>query len=197
MSYPPVHYQEYDKNRMIEIIKAYPLATIISIENKEPLITHLPLILKNNNTLIGHIDGANPQAYLMKDNHPITVIFSGPQSYISPSIFKTSQLPTWNFVKVHLKGTVKAISDNMALKNSLITMTTILEAPEHKYALTPENNQMNAALNYINMFEITINNWEGKFKLSQDKNDEERELAKQALMNADNKNLKDLLEKIY
>jgi len=108
---------------MIDVIKTYPLATIISVKDKEPLITHLPLIYSEDGKLIGHIDKFNPQADLLKDKNPITIIFSGPQCYISPSIYSTTQLPTWNYIKVHLKGAVERIESKDALKNSLIKMT--------------------------------------------------------------------------
>ena len=94
---------------MIEVIKTYPLATIVSVKNNEPLITHLPLIYNDDGNLIGHIDIYNPQAEVLKNDNDITIIFSGPQCYISPSIYTTKQLPTWNYIRVHLKGKVKAI----------------------------------------------------------------------------------------
>jgi len=184
MKYPPPHHQENDHHNLIEVIKTYPLAAVISIKNNEPLITHLPLILNDEGKLIGHVDIYNPQTELLKDNNPITLIFSGPQCYISPSVYTTTQLPTWNYIKVHLKGTVKAIESKEALKQSLITMTAFLEAPEHKYVLDANNPRMEANLNYIKMFEITITDWEGKFKLSQDKKTADTQNAKKELETA-------------
>ncbi len=134
---------------MIEVVKTYPLATIISIKNDEPLIIHLPLIYREDGKLFGHIDKFNPQTELLKDNNPITIIFSGPQCYISPSIYSTTQLPTWNYIKVHLKGTVARIESKAALKNSLIKMTEFLEAPEHNYVLEADNPSMERNLDYI------------------------------------------------
>lgn len=181
---------------MIEVIKSYPLATIISIKNNEPLITHLPLVYNESDNLIGHIDKYNPQTALLNNNAPITVIFSGPQSYISPSIFKTPQLPTWNYIKVHLQGTVNAIESKDALKQSLINMTEFLEAPEHKYILKEDNSSMEGYLDYIRMFEINISNWEGKFKLSQNKTKKDFEIARQELIATNKKDIGDFLEKL-
>ena len=42
--YPPKQHQDNDINHMIEVIKTYPLATVISVMDNQPLITHLPLI---------------------------------------------------------------------------------------------------------------------------------------------------------
>jgi transcriptional regulator len=182
---------------MVEVIKTYPLATLISVKNDEPLITHLPLVYNEVGKLIGHIDKYNPQAALLKNNNPITIIFTGPQCYISPSIYETTQLPTWNYIKVHLKGKVKAIESKEALKSSLITMTEFLEQPEHKYILEPDNQRMLDALDYIEMFEITIDSWEGKFKLSQDKKPKDITNAREELTRSNQASIKLFLQKVF
>ncbi|GGI58300.1 FMN-binding negative transcriptional regulator [Winogradskyella haliclonae] len=196
MKYPPKHHQDNDINHMIEVIKTYPLATVISVKDNQPLITHLPLILEGNK-LIGHIDIYNPQAQLLKDNNDVTIIFAGPECYISPSVYTTTQLPTWNYIKVHLKGKVKAIESKAALKQSLITMTEFLEAPDHKYVLEPDNPRLDRNLNYIEMFEIEITNWEGKFKLSQDKNPRDTRAAREALIKTNQESIKQFLDNVF
>ncbi|WP_179335837.1 FMN-binding negative transcriptional regulator [Winogradskyella costae] len=196
MNYPPQQHQDNDKNHLIEVIKTYPLATVISVKDNEPLITHLPLIYENGK-LIGHIDVNNPQAELLKDKKDVTLIFAGPECYISPSIYSTTQLPTWNYIKVHLKGTVKAIESKTALKQSLIKMTEFLEAPDHKYTLESDNPRLDKNLGYIEMFEITITDWEGKFKLSQDKKPIDTAAAREELIRSHHKNIKQFLEKIF
>lgn len=196
MKYPPPHHQDHSKIHMLEVIKAYPLATVVSISENEPYITHIPLVYKDN-ILVGHIDKFNPHAELLKDGKDVTVIFSGPDCYISPSIYTTKQLPTWNYIKVHLKGTVKAIESKEALKNSLIEMTEFLESPEHKYVLDADNKRMEAALDYINMFEITITDWEGKFKLSQDKKTADKINARHELIRANQENIKTFLDTVF
>lgn len=196
MNYPPKHHQDNDVNHMIDVIKTYPLATVISVKDNEPLITHLPLIYKDGK-LIGHIDIFNPQAALLKNDNNVTIIFGGPQCYISPSVYSTTQLPTWNYIKVHLKGKVKAIESKAALKQSLITMTEFLEAPDHKYVLEPDNPRLDANLNYIEMFEISITEWEGKFKLSQDKHPKDTRLAREELLRANQESIKLFLDKVF
>ena len=182
---------------MIEVVKTYPLATLISVKDNAPLITHLPLIYNEAGNLIGHIDIYNPQAELLRNENDITIIFSGPQCYISPSIYTTKQLPTWNYIKVHLKGKVKAIESKKALKESLITMTEFLEAPDNKYVLEPDNRSMKGYLNYIKMFEISIDSWEGKFKLSQDKKPRDIENARAELIRDNKASIEEFLRKVF
>jgi transcriptional regulator len=98
---------------------------------------------------------------------------------------------------VHLKGTVKAIESKEALKESIIKMTAYLEAPDHKYILEPDNPRMLGALDYIRMFEITITDWEGKFKLSQDKRPKDIKNARQELIRANQESIKVFLDKVF
>jgi transcriptional regulator len=183
---------------MIEVIKAYPLATVISLKDNAPLVTHMPLIYRESDgKLIGHIDIYNPQTALMRDDNDVTIIFSGPQCYISPRVYTTTQLPTWNYIKVHLKGKVKAIESSDALKESIIKMTEFLEQPDHKYVLEPDNPRMDAAIDYIKMFEISITDWEGKFKLSQDKKKADTEAAKQELIRTNQESIEPFLKKVF
>ena len=196
MKYPPKHHQDSDRNHIIEVIKTHPLATIISIKDNEPLITHLPLIYEEGK-LIGHIDIYNPQTELLKNNNDITILFYGPQCYISPSVYNTTQLPTYNYIRVHLKGKVNPIENRETLKQSLIKMTEFLEAPSPKYILEPDNPRLDANLNYIKMFEIDITNWEGKFKLSQDKKLKDTKAAREELIKRSQESIKQFLDNVF
>lgn len=196
MNYPPKHHQDNDRDHIIEVIKTYPLATIVSVKDNQPLITHLPLIL-NEGKLVGHIDIYNPQTELLKDNNDVTILFYGPQCYISPSIYNTTQLPTWNYIRVHLKGKVKALENTQALKESLIAMTEFLEAPDHKYVLDANNPRLDANLKYIKLFEIEIDSWEGKFKLSQDKHPKDIKNARAELLRANQESITMFLDSVF
>lgn len=197
-NYPPPHHLDHEIDNMIKVIKSYPLATVISVKDNTPLVTHIPLIYRESDgKLIGHIDIYNPQTNLMKDNNEVTIIFSGPQCYISPTVYTTTQLPTWNYIKVHLTGNVKAIESKEALQESLITMTEFLEQPDHKYILEADNPRMAGSINYIKMFEIDITKWEGKFKLSQDKKKSDTANARAELIRANQVSIEGFLDAVF
>ena len=196
--YPPKKHQDSDKKHLIQVIKTYPLATVISVKNNTPLVTHLPLIYRESDgKLIGHIDIYNPQTEVLQNQNDITILFSGPQCYISPSIYTTTQLPTWNYIKVHLTGTVSRIDNKDQLKQSLITMTEFLEAPNHKYVLESDNPKLDKNLDYIKLFEISIDTWEGKFKLSQDKKPKDTEHARNELLKTNQASIKAFLDQVF
>lgn len=195
-NYPPPHHQDANREHIIEVIKTYPLAILISVKDNLPLISHLPLIYSDGK-LIGHLDKNNPQAKLLKDANDVTVIFTGPQCYISPSIYTTTQLPTWNYIMVHLKGKAKEITDQKTIIQSMIDMTSFLESPEQNYILAPDNPRMAQFISYIKGFEIDITHWEGKFKLSQDKKPQDIENARNELVRANQESIKRFLDQVF
>ena len=186
MNYPPKHHQEDRFENALELIKMYPLATVITSSSNKVLSTHIPLVYSDKGTLgtlVGHLDKFNPQINHFEDkDHDLEIIFHGPEVYISPSKYSTTQLPTWNYFKVHLRGKIILKKELQDVKESLIAMTAFLEGEKPNYVLDENNPRMHAALDYIVGFHIKISSWEGKYKISQDKNKEDRKRAKQALI---------------
>ena len=188
MHYPPPHHQESNFENIIALMQTYPLATIITAKNEDILSSHTPLIYQANNELgrlIGHLDKYNPQLDHFRSNEKVELIFNGPQVYISPSVYGTTQLPTWNYFKAHLKGRIKIEDDQEKVKQSLINMTAFLEGENPSYTLESNNPRMAAALDYIVGFHIEIDSWEGKYKISQDKRKDDQLRAKKAMQEAE------------
>ena len=196
MTYPPPHHQDDNKDHLREVIRQYPLATMITVSNETPFVTHLPLILHDENILVGHIDKYNPQAAHITAGHRVELVFYGPQCYISPVVYVTEELPTWNYIRVHLSGYIEPIDDPEVVKDSLIAMTAFLESPDHRYVLEPDNPKLHRALPYIKGFKVHIDRWEGKLKLSQDKSSENQERANTALIKANQNNISAFLDRI-
>ncbi|MDX1472140.1 MAG: FMN-binding negative transcriptional regulator, partial [Flavobacteriaceae bacterium] len=97
---------------------------------------------------------------------------------------------------VHLTGNVVRIESDEKLKESLIIMTEFLEQPDNCYVLKSDNPRMEGLLPYIKMFEITITNWEGKFKLSQDKKKSDMNFAKEELAKSNEENIRNFLTEL-
>jgi transcriptional regulator len=76
-------------------------------------------------------------------------------------------------------------------------MTEFLEAPDHKYVLESDNPRLDKNLNYIEMFEIEITDWEGKFKLSQDKKPKDIEAARNELVRVNQESIRKFLDKVF
>ncbi|RMA57112.1 FMN-binding negative transcriptional regulator [Ulvibacter antarcticus] len=196
--YPPPHHQIQDRQKMIAVIQQYPLAMLVSTLNNTPFITHIPIIYnQDSGKLVAHIDKYNPQVTSLTDGASVTVVFRGPDCYISPSAYTTKQLPTWNYMIVHISGTIKLINDADEAKETMIDMTKFLEGNEQKFVLHKDNPSMERFVNYIQAFEINITNWEGKFKLSQDKNPQDHENAKQELIKKSGEDITGFIDSMY
>ena len=196
--YPPPYHQTQDQQKMIALMKAFPFAMLVSAKEGTPFVTHIPIIYNDETgKLVAHIDKYNPQVETLIDGAEVTVVFKGPDTYISPSVYTTKQLPTWNYIIVHITGTLTLINDPEAAKDTMVAMTKYLEGPEEKFVLEKDDKRMKRAINYIQAFDITITHWDGKLKLSQDKIPQDQENAKQVLLKKSSKDIARFIESMY
>ncbi|TGL57668.1 FMN-binding negative transcriptional regulator [Leptospira sarikeiensis] len=164
--YTPEHFKLEDLNIIHEIIGKYPFAVFVSNLEQGLEATHIPLLLSSNkNSLVGHMASVNP---LLKKNTNVLCIFHGPHAYISPTWYETDQtVPTWNYISVHAKGTMKildAVQTEKILEESILYFES--ESSDYKYG-TPKLEIKKALLGKIKGFEITDLSFEAKIKLSQ------------------------------
>ena len=75
-----------------------------------PLISHVPFLLDDDGrTADLHLIRSNPIARL-KAEVPAVIAIAGPDSYVSPDWYAVpDQVPTWNYVAVHLRGTLRVL----------------------------------------------------------------------------------------
>lgn len=148
------------------MINYFPLAEIITARKDTILVSEIPL-LYTKNKLIGHIANSNPQLEHFKQNQKLKVIFCGPQAYISPELFQTEELPTFNFARLHIEGdiylksTESMLQDVKLLYQHLDTSTSDL--------FRSQQTKINKLSQYITGFSIDIKSIDFRFKLSQDK----------------------------
>lgn len=195
--YPPEHHVETDKEKIYRVIENFSFATLISNTENDVLVTQLPLILNRHEgekgLLVGHMDKNNPHAKYL-DNEKVVAIFHGPDAYISPNVYASSQLPTWNSISVHVRGTIRLNTSVKSVKQSLIDMTSYLEPDSDGYVLKPDDERIEALIHYVVGFTIEIEEMIGRFKLSQDKNEEDTQLAKKHLISENRKVDKKLID---
>lgn len=196
--YPPPHHQSDEIGKMISVIKHFPLGMLVTAKDGKPFVTHIPFIYnETSKKLVAHIDRNNPQLHTLTENAEVTIVFKGPDTYISPSIYKTPQLPTWNYIIVHVTGNIHLLNEPQSIKKTMIDMTAFLEGEAQKFTLKNDDPRMDRLINYIQAFEIEITDWEGKFKLSQDKNATDFENAKQELKNKSENDISGFIDEIY
>lgn len=195
--YPPKYYLEHDRQKIFRVVETYSFATVISRTEDDVVVTHLPLILDRQRGefgyLVGHMDRKNPHARYL-NSAKVFVIFHGPNAYISPNVFESPQLPTWNSISVHIKGVTRITESTEAVRDSMIKMVSFLEKGEDPYILDKDNHKMQRFLGYVVGFEIEILEMLGRFKLSQNKNAGDKQLAKEHLISESKKGHAQLID---
>lgn len=171
-------FQQASKKQIESLIAHFPLAEIITSTKDNILVSELPLV-KHKNELLGHIANQNPQLEHFKKSKKVKVVFSGPQAYMSPSLFETQELPTFNFARLHIDGEISLksatdmLGDIKKLYRSLDTsVDALFKTQEHKIQHLSQ---------YITGFCINITKIDFRFKLSQDKSPQHQRVALEAL----------------
>lgn len=142
-----------------------------------PLMAHVPLIIEEGRVLF-HLVRSNPIARIMGDGLPGKFFVQGPGSYISPDWYELEdQVPTWNYVAVHLAGPVRLLPQNR-LRDVLERLSDRFEAdlaPKPIWKLDKVAEEPLARLmRQIVPCEMIVEDVQGTWKLGQNKPEEAR-----------------------
>jgi transcriptional regulator len=170
--YLPPQFKAKEAAHAAEIIRAYPLASLISNDDEAfPFVTHLPLHLLDGaqpRCLLGHCAKANPHWRYLQARPEALVTFMGPHAYMTPRVYPDlARVPTWNYLAVHCKVSVKLIEEPLAkdrLLKKLIGDHDPSYAPQW-IALGEE--YQHKMLAGIVAFELTIVDLQCKLKVNQ------------------------------
>lgn len=182
--YIPNSFAERDLPTLLSYLEAHPLAVLVTRSREEGLVaTHLPLLVQREvgemGALFGHVARANPHARALTDESAESMaIFSGPDAYISPEWYATKResgrvVPTWNYVAVHVYGTLRLRDDPEFLRHHLEMLTALHEAgrPRPWKVSDAPDDYIGQQMRAIVGVEFTIGRLEGKWKMSQNRPD--------------------------
>ena len=175
--YVPKHFREETWLEIRKVIEEHSFATIISCDAGVPVATHAPLQLveaaAGKFVLQGHLARANPQWRLFESGQKVLVIFAGPHSYVSPRWYEQVNVPTWNYIAVHVYGKVRLVTDSGELRGLMKGLVDRYEGHielSRRYTvegLPPE--YLESQMRGIVGFEISVDEAQASFKLSQNR----------------------------
>ena len=178
MFQPPV-FREDRQDVMQELIEAHPFATIVSSVTGGLTADHVPLVLKSHSvkaSLQGHIAVNNPLFRETQEAFEVLTIFQGPQTYVTPSWYASKQdhgkvVPTWNYVVVHVRGELRFTRESKWLLQHLEDLTRQHESHRAEpWAVSDAPSDfVQRQLRGLVGFEITIQDMQGTWKVSQNK----------------------------
>lgn len=163
------------KNENLEEVKGFlennSFGILVNQVDGKPWATHIPLELDidedGNDILVSHIAKANPQWKSFEDKGEVLCIFNGPHSYVSSSWYQEEEVPTWNYIAVHVYGKIK-ILDESAVLASMHKLVDKYEEPSKKpISINNLSKKTMRQIKGVVGFQITIEKIQAAYKLSQ------------------------------
>lgn len=166
-------FERFDDADVRALIEGYPLAWVCGGDAGALEASLLPLIGVYDDAgrlveLIGHLMRSNPLYRALTDDPRATILFSGPDAYVSPEhAGRRDWAPTWNYAQVKIGAEIafdEALTE-MSLKVLIDAMEAGRVAPWGVEELGPRYRGM---LTQIIGFRARVTGMSGKFKLGQD-----------------------------
>jgi len=143
-----------------------------------PLLSHLPFLVSEDGAAVhAHLVRANPIARILAaGERPAVLAASGPDGYVSPDWYgpEPDQVPTWNYVAVHLRGTLR-LRPEAALHPHLDALSARFEGellpkpPWRTSKVSPD--RLTSMMRAIVPIELAIETVDGTWKLNRNKTD--------------------------
>ncbi len=103
----------------------------------------------------------------------VLLIFGGPNTYISPTWYNHLNVPTWNYIAVHLYGTPRVIDGGPELEGILSRLIKRYETEsDYRMETLPPDFREKEMRGTVG-FQVKVTRVEANFKLSQNRNDED------------------------
>jgi transcriptional regulator len=184
--YIPAHFREDRVPILHQAIKQLGFGTLVTAGKDGLEASHLPMLVHQEpapfGTLYGHVARANTQWKNVQAGVQALAIFLGPNVYVTPSWYPTKiqtgkVVPTWNYLAVHVYGEIAFFEDPARLREHVAELTDAHETSRAKpWAITDApSDYIDKMLGAIVGFELVITRLEGKWKMSQ--NRPEQDLA--------------------
>ena len=188
--YLPQHFAETRPEILQQAILESRLPIVVTLGDDGLEASHIPLLYDPqpapdgsapHGTLFGHIARANRQWRRYRTDIDTMAIFQGPDVYVTPSWYKTKRetgkvVPTWNYIAVHAYGRLRIFEDATELRQLVTRLTNRHESGRAKpWAVADSpNDYIDAQLKGIIGLVLPISRWEGKWKMSQNRNAADR-----------------------
>jgi transcriptional regulator len=179
--YQPPHFREDRREVQHALMQNHSLGLLITAGPEGLQANFIPFLIdalaSEHGTLRAHLARANPQLRELAAVEECLVVFQGPQTYVSPSLYPTKQetgkvVPTWNYITVHAWGRPRVMDDAAWIRNQVDDLTRHKEAERTapwQVSDAPEP-FLAAQMKGIIGLEIPIARIEGKWKVSQNRN---------------------------
>ena len=203
--YQPPGFVETDEDVMRALIAAHPLGLLISASPEGVEANPIPFLVSVNDGLTrlrAHLARANQQWKHIRDGASVLVVFQGADTYVTPSWYASKAehgkvVPTWNYAMVQARGTASVEQDPDWLGAQVRELTDHHEADRPtpwKVEDAPEK-FVTAQMRGIVGLDIAVTELTGKWKVSQNRPESDREGVEAGLMETGEAGMADLVRR--
>ncbi len=200
--YIPRMFHESSWPEIRQVIEENSFATVISCNAGSPTATHVPLRLLESATgaakLQGHMSRANPHWRLFEREGQCLVIFAGPHAYVSPRWYDHVNVPTWNYVAVHVYGKPRVVTDAADMRELIKGLVDRYEGgvdADARYTVEGlPGDFLESQMKGIVGFEIAVDEVQASFKLSQNRDQKNYESVITELRKSDDQKAKSVAQ---
>lgn len=153
------------------LIEQYPLAWICAGGGSEACL--LPLIGVYDEAdrlveLIGHYALTNPLQEAIKRDPLVSILFTGPQGYVSPSdADRRDWGPTWNYAQINIRAEISVEPELTARSLELLVDHVERDRP-NTWSIHELGERYNLLVTQIVGFRASVTELSARFKLGQD-----------------------------
>ena len=170
----PKLYREEDRAKIVEFLRANGFPALVSHDGGKLIATHLPVEVVENTdgslTVLGHMSRANPQ-WKSFGEQEVLLIFQGAHTYISPRWYNHVNVPTWNYINVHVYGKVRML-EGEELKTLLSDLVTKHETGTSYSMEGLPADFVEKEMRGVAGFALEVTRLDAASKLSQNRDDE-------------------------
>lgn len=181
--YTPKSFRNDNPEELKNFIRENGFGILVSHVDGKLWGTHIPIILsEDGNTLTGHVARGNIQWKYIESNPDVLVIFTGPHAYVSSSWYDHENVPTWNYIAVHVFGKIKIVEGAVLLESLKKLVHRYEKESSHPVSVeTMSHKFLDTEIRGIVGFEIAITKIEASYKLSQNRDEENHDRIIHAL----------------
>lgn len=185
--YIPSHFLETDLEKIAQFIKTHPLGLMVANVDGELVGNHLTFMAANGNIAVGsklisHTAKANPIWKIGEKKQKVLLVFSGYETYISPSSYPSKGdahkvVPTYNYLSVHINGTLSAIQGEEDKHHIVKILTDQMESSrKDPWAVSdaPKDYIETMLANIVGV-QLLVEKIEAKWKVSQNRSARDRQ----------------------
>jgi transcriptional regulator len=173
--YTPEIYKNENQEEIKKFLQENSFGILINQTNGKLCATHIPLELETNEEgneiLYGHISKENPQWNGFIDNDQVLAVFTGPHSYISSSWYDHENVPTWNYIAVHVYGKIKIIEGEAVIESLKKLVDKYEQNSKNPVRIADLSKKTMMQTRGIVAFEIEITDIQATRKLSQNRDE--------------------------